>query len=567
MRYKGIKRRSTLDGRTFEAMAALHRFLESDKTFTQSFIWFTGCLSIFFLVSLSATGAFISTYQKDYLFVIEQGWRLAQGQLPYRDFISPIGPLYYALIGGVQYLSSGAAGAYRLTGFLAMLFVGPGLIWMAWRRLSANIAIFVALYFALIPVSPRELDGLFFDFSYLALYNSLCWPLIAIVMLGALFNPFRDKGPRYAVMEGLLIGLAITALLALKITHGISALGISVVGLLVRPNNRSALIVALLCAVGIAAINCAFAPDLLERYIANLVEIGQSNNLTDRIHSKMQNIIYHETATFLASFFAFWVIEKYRQYHPRKVSYADVAAVGTIFLVTYADTLNDNEDTLATVPLLFLALWLVARSITLPIDGPVGDSYRRVKTCLLSIPFLLWAGLPIANDSLAIVFHSISFWLRPATSWPSNLPIASDLRHLKLPGSLGTEPLPSLEKMDERSAYLLALKQGVSELQRLHLDRVKIYETRFDNTFSWLLQAPSPKGVLAWLDVGRTFSETAHPPADTYLHDVDVLMVSKLPSDTASTKLFWNIYGSNVSHDFELVSETECWRIYRRRNS
>ena len=559
-----------MDGYALRLVERTDRFLRAELSFGRALAYFAFLFAIALIVALSAGGTYLSTNFLDYLFMIEQGWRLAQGQIPYRDFLSPLGPLYYALVGTLQYLSNGDPAVYRLNGFVAMLLFGPGLIWISWRRLPGKVAVFVAIALAMIPLTPRDVDGMFFDFDFLAIYNSLCWPLVATVILGSLFENRRDSRRLQALIDGFAIGLALIGLLTLKLPHGIVATGVLTIGLIIRPGNRLCLFAAALFAIAAIALLYLSAAPLLHLYLQQLIAVGHANDLPARMHSKLQIYVYSQTTTLLLALFAIWMVEKYRQYHPARIGYRDVAAALTILLATYGNAINDNGDTPAALPLLFLLLWLVAMRANLPIEGESGRRYRQIKACLLAAPFLLWLGLPLANDGLALIFHSLSFRLRPTTPWLAALPDQQHLvRDLRLPGNLnaaGTNLRDDTDLTDQWGAYLQALEEGVGDLQALKLDHARIYEARFNNALSWLLQAPSPRGVLAWLDINRTFSLTAHPPADSYLRDVDVLMVSKLAYDEPWTRYFIAIYGSVIDRDFVRVSDTTYWQIYKRRS-
>lgn len=568
--------RHSFDGKIHAGMEVVAHFLAADLPLRAAFMWFALIIGAAFVISLCAHGTYISTNPIDYLFMIEQGWRLAQGQIPYRDFITPIGPLYYFLIYLLEQLASGDPTAYRLTGFIGLLFFGPGLLWISYRRLPGKLAVFLALFFAMMPISPREMDGLFFDFSFLALYNTLSWPLIATVMLGALFPISPSRAPTRQsssptmsmVFDGTAIGAAALALLGIKITHGLVAVGIICIALLIRPGNRLALFIGLAIILTGLALGYFFAGELLHTYISDIVQINQANNLMERLQLKAHLFVYQGRVTFLMSFATIWLIEKCRQYHPTRVGYADIGAAVTILLATYADAFNDNEDTPASMPLLFLLFWLVANRVTLPLLTNPRRDYRYIKISLTALPFLLWTGLPLANDGLAIVLHSGSAWLRPITPWPTNLPSdAPELSRLKILASTADGANTLAKSATDQQRYLLGLQEAVTLLRQDHLDQSKIYEARFNNVLPWLLHAPSPRGVLAWLDPRRTITEMAHPPVDTYLQDVDVLLISKLPYDMSWSPLFHSIYDPAIARDYTLIHDTEYWQIYRRHPS
>src|SRR5690606_26878422 len=126
-----------------------------------------------------------------------------------------IGPLYYQLLHLAQLVFGGGPEAVLAAAPLAALVAAPALILIAARRMGHGYALFLALVVTLRALTPRSMDTVSFDFTYLAVYNSLSWLLVTPVMVGALFVPERPSRVAPA-LEAPVMAALVVAMLRLK---------------------------------------------------------------------------------------------------------------------------------------------------------------------------------------------------------------------------------------------------------------------------------------------------------------------------------------------------------------
>jgi hypothetical protein len=172
---------------------------------------------LFFSPSL-ATPAF----QQDTFFILSDGWRFANGQIPYKDYYSPLGPLSGLLTGlGMLMIRPGSGLAHSVLigqGIFLTLMI-PITVFAAYRRLRAPLgALFCFIVVSL--VASRVLLGDPFS-SHLTVtgtYNSQGYALLLVFSLMVLLRPLHP-GRRTQIADDLLGGFLLLLLFFDKISY------------------------------------------------------------------------------------------------------------------------------------------------------------------------------------------------------------------------------------------------------------------------------------------------------------------------------------------------------------
>ena len=255
---------------------------------------------------------------------------------------------------------------------------------------------------------PRNPDGLLGDASWLALYNGLCLPLLAAVLVATLFpaaRPVPTQAGRN--LDGLTftvsLGVCTAALLLAKAPHGVFALAAIAAGIALRTERRHLLLAGgALAGVLVCSLFIAF-PNAAKAHLAQLVKTAKVSDPVVRLHMKKE-LVFGLGATLLgASFVAVWLLEQYRKEDASL--WPDVGALLTATGLAWSAAFQDHSATpvMAVVPLLLA--WSAATSHCLPIGGTAERFYRGAKaTLLLLVPglTLTWwtingaASLPVA---------------------------------------------------------------------------------------------------------------------------------------------------------------------------
>lgn len=89
----------------------------------------------------------------------------------------------------------------------------------------------------------------------------------------------------------------------------------------------------------------------------------------------------------------------------------------------------------------------------------------------------------------------------------------------------------------------------------------------FANPLPWLLQAPPPRGTLAWMDPDRTLSVRGALPLEAIVGDAEVLLSPKRPSHPRVLPVLSRHQGEALVATFPVVAETDLWRVRLRADA
>jgi hypothetical protein len=532
-------------------------FLESEIPFRRSLGLAAGVILLAWTLVALGGAAFVNNYVLDFGFAVGEAWRLDQEQIPYLDWRTPLGPLYYALIGLAARLAPSLPEAVVWAGFLAaLLFAVPTLLLLR-IGLPGGAALALLLALWLMAAGPRNPDGLLGDASWLALYNSLCLPLLAAVLVAALFPPARDlPAGTKAVLHGIGIAAALgacaAALLLTKAPHGVLALAGIAAGAALRPDRRRLLLAGGAAGVGIVAALAAAFPAAAAAHLAQLAETARASDLLVRLHMK-KDLIYGVGAVLLgAGLAAVWLVEQYRKADP--ALWPDVAATLAATALVWGAAFQDHPATPVLAVLPPLLAWRAAMAYRLPIGGTAGRLYRGAKALLL----LLVPGVALAwwtlNGAASLPMAVVQARLTPA-AWGDGTPHAAGWR-------MPADPEDMRPQAEMTPAEWQATLVAAANLVRAEgLERRRILVLDFANPLPWLLQAPPPRGVLAWMDPDRTLPTRGPMTLDALVGDAEVLLVPKRPAHPRVLPVVARLQGEALTRTFPLRTETPLWRL------
>ena len=125
----------------------------------------------------------------DVFIPLDAAWRTLQGQWPHSDFYSPIGLAYFWLHGAAASLFGMNGRVVIWASLLALAFVIPPALVLAWRRLGALAATALIVMLTVLVAAPTFIDGPSTVIVHLANYNRIGGALDALVCLWALCAP------------------------------------------------------------------------------------------------------------------------------------------------------------------------------------------------------------------------------------------------------------------------------------------------------------------------------------------------------------------------------------------
>lgn len=508
-----------------------------------------------------------ATHLGDLMTFVDAADRLARGQVPNRDFHSPLGPLAYWLL-AQGYMWGGLGGMMLLATALFAALLLPLTIYACMTRLAWPIALGFGLYTLLLAIAPAAIGEVAPRPMFAMFYNRFGFGLLGLLFLFVL--------PRRAGLGSPSLDIAAMAacwllLFYLKITYAAVGAGFLVALLWFRHIRREA-VFALISAAAIVLVvelfwggTGGYLSDIRSAAAATGTVRGGALGLLATTVNNIQGV-YLFTAVVLLALVA-------------RVRYDYLLLC---LFMGGAGILLDRHNAQGPGILTFIAGALVA---TL---APRREGDRSAPPSTLASLLLVGAlVLPVAVGAAGnLAFH----FLTAAQHRPSDLVGAAfpGLMVTQAPTSTTAQPSAAVldasghgcgpvdparfhlqnqrgqETIGERQ-YLAVLRNGVELLQRDPRLAGKVFVPDLANPLNALAGRSAPTGVAAFNDAEITFSEAVHPDPKIMFRDVDIIMIPKYPHKYPTFDLMRRIYGGYVGANFDLVARSECWDAYRKK--
>ncbi len=189
----------------------------------------------------------ITGHEGDLMHMLDAALRMADGELPHLDFMTPIGILGFAPVAGALMLGLPVGKATLLAGAGMLALMMPFIWWLGVTRFSR----WQAYYFGTVMVVTMMAVVYGAGATSISLsmyYNRWGWSIAFLVLAVVLFPPKKDMGERW--IAPFVIGAGMAALAMLKVTFFVPLLPV-VTLILVAEKQHGLLIKALI--VGLVA--------------------------------------------------------------------------------------------------------------------------------------------------------------------------------------------------------------------------------------------------------------------------------------------------------------------------
>jgi hypothetical protein len=218
-------------------------------------------------------GFYIGKHEGDTLHMLEIVMRMAEGQWPHLDFMTPIGVLAFAPI--ALFLKLGfpvGKSIFLAQGLVALVFL-PAVWWVSYSRLRGFAAYLFGL-FVLVLITALVAGEAQRSVSISMSYNRWSWAA-AFVAITLAVVPARGRARPLA--DGVIIGLAMAALALMKMTYFASFLVPVVVAMALRGSFR-AMFWALVAGLSVAAVITLSAGfEYWAAYLKDLLTVAASD--------------------------------------------------------------------------------------------------------------------------------------------------------------------------------------------------------------------------------------------------------------------------------------------------
>jgi hypothetical protein len=502
----------------------------------------------------------------DTFLFLDGGWRVWNGQRPYHDFYSGLGPVNFQLV-ALGFWLGGATPAAIDYGFgVAAMALG---IW-AWRlfqsRMERPAALLLALFVAVLSIAPHALGARPDILTYASLYNRLGYGLMAIVLVETVCAPLATSA-KSEWAGGISSGAACLVLLFLKPSFFLLALAGVCVSYVFRDLcgwRRTLGVVAgfavpamLMLAYlrfDVGAIWYDFRTVAEARiHVANS---DPSRNIGMRVALKHA---YENAGELVGLLLLSWMVAILPRAQ-RTVSYLNawwpVLAAAAVFAADVAlNTANGVQFCLPLIGVVSVVLVSVMYRWWRSAGSTERCEYRWLCAFTLLLGVVLF--LPQAlSDFSALVYSAQQSLLGPPL--PAHFE-APPLRRL-----LSRELPPDWDETYDGKYLVDLINDGTALLQSASRPSESVITLDSINPFSFALKRQPAEGGSPWL--GPDYFNPGHmPPIEWMIGGADLVMIPK--NQTWGPAWLKGVFGGFVERNYGLAAESRNWRLYRRKGN
>jgi len=519
--------------------------------------WFTLaglCALILYLIVLAtfASGP-VNVFHNDPLWMLDNGWRVLNGQVPHRDFYSAFGPLQYGILAGGMLLAKSTAHG------LAIAFAGFAFAIGIWgwllcrKRLPAPLGLIVTVWLVFTAVSPTPLGFTPQFLSCAMIQNREGYALLGLVLIECAFAHEKAR-----FWGGVSSGVAFILLGFLKLNFfGVAGLMLIASAPLTRielPRLRGLL-------AGAAATILAFS--LYPRF--SLPAYFSDMRFVLHAHAPLTLAATVAATITCAKAGAVWIdlamlaavvamIGPAKRWHrpiwTLVLLTLIVLASGPLFLQT--NTLEDR--------CLLASLWAIV------LLEPISAAHLHAKNKLLTV-ILIGVGLGnLVTDlvpSFAATFTLLSYQSSAAKAGGVRI-AAAGMESMRFYDSTSFYDKVSAGDGDG-TYYANCVNDGLALLENQSSPNESVLVLGFINPFSYLLRRKPAEGGSSFLFLPTSISVTHMPSVDRIFGDADLMMLPDYEGTHRSSDLFIeNYYHAYLLQHFHFVARSKSWLLYRR---
>jgi hypothetical protein len=535
-------------------------------------------LALFALLAgtlLSAKGLVIAITVHDAYVVMDATWRMALGEIAHQDFHSPIGQAFFWPLALLTRLGDVSAA----TIVHASILVGLVLLALGWIALPGRLspfAMFAMMALVLTTaLTPRDIGwGPTVILSNLAPYNRWGWSFLLLAVSIALV-PRRQPA---ALTDGLILGICCSVLLYLKISYGLAAAGLMMVGVLGRATRPRTLLTVVVVVLAVAALVEVVAHNNAQ-YLADLAAAGRANTGRMVDLSKLQR--------HLAEGFVYWLLDCALLWclQPTRSPIAFVRTWAYPLLATAVLTVGGALLVMQNHPFWECPLFLGGGILTWELGRrQTGRIVIPPERLVPLVAVVIIGAYPLVLDFTAIRLEarrSQNGWAcrmeALAGGFGDNLMLSARAfpggergRGVVQPCATADDDMTVTTWRDGRRLEFEAarLQEALTVLHRIAGPHDRILALEFGNPYPAFTGTVPPSGSLLWWDAGRSFSAAVHPDPDRLLGSTTIVLQerwagSERPDGIAV--LLWRIYGPQIERRYVRVALTQYWTVWKRR--
>jgi hypothetical protein len=498
----------------------------------------------------------------DVFFLLDNGWRVINGQRPHLDYYSPWGPVTFLITAAGLMISRYSVNGIGYGNALAAFVIGSWTFFVARNRLTPPLRLLLSFLLAVLVAAPYALGTSPFLSSHAMVYNRYGYALLGLIVL----ETFRSsdgngRDAREEWIGGISTGVALSLTLFLKASFFLVAVAVVVI-LSVFLRRLAIQRIAGFCLGGLFVALGMFAylhfdavamfSDLRMAAGARAETLGMRIPIINFLNHAwvLLGILGFSKAT------ALLFGNRVQRWRGWKLPVA-----GSFFFFVDIALMSSNAQfgglpICAVFALLVLSEVMDNQQIVPAKQAPSARPYYTAALCigpLLCIPLFL--------SDLAGLAYGVWNKARPspATMLRFTTPNLTPLLLYDTVGSSGYSP------RSNGHVYTNYVNDGVALLERVTRPNERVLTMDMVNPFPYAMGRRAPRGGIAAMAYHYTLADGHRPSDEAYFGDADIVMVPKRPAteDMYYTD-FWKAYEPGLRRRFKLVAESNWWLMYRR---
>jgi hypothetical protein len=531
-----------------------------------------------FAVALVSTPRImLSDYVYDFFIPLDGARRALAGQQAHVDFYTPIGDLYYFLLGFCAKIVGPGPRVVMWQQIIVLPVAIVAMLIATRDRLPDSLRALLILMVGLLCVSPSDLDepG---SLSFLASYNRHGWVFIIPILTCSLLEAASVKRWAWLIEAGTLACLVV-GLFYLKITFALVGFGTILMAAICVPRNRTSCLAALGSAASaialIALIRPGFAEYLGDLHRASLAAPFAGENFDPFRLMKLKDDLTTEWFKLLVPVcFAAWLgrtaeTVAERQSASRVLLLCMIATAGSVAL-GWQNHEHSMPSQIVAMAIAFAAMRRrqLARDRAAKPEETAQANWSPV--ILAGCVFAFIAGVSILDSGRAVILHTVKTALnlgQPVATLSPNLAglivprdtmagVAGDV----LVGKIDPALYEQKSKTSWHNDVAIIMDNGW-QLFQAHTP----HAARIATLYSAPLMTPltgttPPRHMAAWMDVERTVGPRSPLVPERDLVDTNVVMVFKLYNHD----LLFDMIKDYLAANFHIAGETPIWQMWVR---
>lgn len=516
-----------------------------------------------FLVAICGAAVFIGAvptriFGHDIFFLLDNGWRIVNGQRPHVDFATPWGPVTFLVSGLGLVLSGYTVDGVGYGSAVVGLLIGAWCFRLGRDRLEPIPRVLISLYLVVMVVAPYSLGWGVFHTSHAMVPNRYGYALLGLIMLESFWTVGIKKPETEEWIGGLSTGVAVGLALFLKISYFFVAVLLIGTSFLFRDLSRRYLLGMFL---GFSFVSTAFLTYLgfdIPAVLGDLKMAAGARSEGFSVYRLGWKLLVNTPYLVLIACLAVLgsLAEKTtqtrrRNFHPLLLA-SLVFAADMLLVFT---NMQPTELPLTTIFCFFAANRAIVRKRMLADRNThLERSACRIVMVGGSIFFLVQFALGCSGLAYGV-------WMKAN---PPNLDSVERFAEGRL------VPLVLYDGISEPASngrqYTTYVNEGIRLLRKSTGSDETVLTMDMMNPFPFALGRRPAAGGIAAAAYRYTLSDTHRPSDERFFGAADVVMVPKRPaSPGVYFDGFYRIYEPALHDRYRLAAESDMWYLYKRK--